>query len=71
MTVVELDGIVGLAQWTDLAVRIDIIALLYVLQDIIEIGRHALGFQLVKTALGTYLGRCSYKNLQLDRKSVV
>ena len=50
--VVEKDSIVGFAQGRYLTVGIDIVAFLNVLQDIVEIGRHAFGLQFVETTLG-------------------
>ena len=44
--------------------RVDIVALLYILQNIIEIGGHALGFQLIETALGTHFCRGCYEYFQ-------
>ena len=44
---------------------VDIVALLHVLQNLVEVGWHTLGLELVEAALGTYLGRGSDEDLQL------
>ena len=64
MGVVEFNGIISLAQGTHLTMGVDIVALLHVLQDVVVVGRHPLGFQFVETALGTYLSAGSDEDLQ-------
>ena len=54
--VVEYECVVGLAQRRCLAVGVDVVALLHVLQYLVEIGRHTLCFKLLETALCAYLG---------------
>ena len=43
---------------------VDVVTLLHVLQDIIEVGRHAFGLQFIVAALGTDFRRGSDKDLQ-------
>ena len=65
MTIVEEQGIRCLTQWTYLAMRVDIVAFLYVLENIVVVGRHSFLLQFVVTPLGTYLCRCCDEDLQL------
>ena len=43
---------------------VDIVALLHVLQDIVEVGGHALGLEFVEAALCAHLGRGGDEDLQ-------
>ena len=65
VAVVQKYGIVGLAQRRYLAVGVDVVALLHILKDILLVGLHTLGLELIVTALGTHLGRGGDKNLEL------
>ena len=64
MAVVEHQRIVSLTQRRRLAMCVDIVALLHVLQYLVEVGGHALCFKLLEAALGAYLGRSGDENLQ-------
>ena len=46
--------------------RVDVVALLYILQNIFVVGLHAFAFQLVIAALGTYLSTGGDEDFQFS-----
>ena len=48
--------------------RVNVVALLHILQYLVVVGLHALAFQLVVAALGTHLGTGCHENLQLGMR---
>ena len=66
LAIVEQNGIWGLLQGGHLAVRIDVVTLLYILQNILVVSLHTFTFQLVIATLGAHLCRSGNKNLKLS-----